>query len=63
MTQFTTLIMEAIIVGILITALYNLLNADKYLHGNMKHFIVGFIAHIIFEIFGLNAYYCKTKLT
>ena len=52
-------LIEALVVGIFVTVLHNLL--AKFYKGDPKIllFMVGFIAHFLFEIMGANRWYCK----
>ena len=55
------LMKEASLVGILIVILYNILPISHY-DANVKHFIVGFVGHLLFEVFGINDLYCKNGI-
>jgi hypothetical protein len=49
---------EAIIVGVIMQILYNILTRMGICKG-MSVFMTGVIGHIIFEVTGANKWYCK----
>lgn len=58
--NFLTVLTEAVFIGALTVVLYLILNNLGLKNMYVKLFLIGALAHIIFEYLGLNEKWCKT---